>query len=130
MSQRIELRIKVGNFNTKQRSQLPQMQQTREFYVNRADNNIAANILTMHSRVMVKRGRYLHPVISALRLRSAVCLEVSPSSFYRQDKFAFYRSMSVNTRLSTQTLRHCIVQCKTSSSTQVIWSLRPSLRLG
>ena len=79
MSQRIELRIKVGNFNTKQRSQLPQMQQTREFYVNRADNNIAANILTMH-RVMVKRGRYLHPVISALRLRSEVGLEVSPSS--------------------------------------------------
>lgn len=93
MSQRIELRIKVGNFNTKQRSQLPQMQQTREFYVNRADNNIAANILTMH-RVMVKRGRYLHPVISAVSLRSEVCLEVSPSSFYRQNKF-----------------RECIVQC-------------------
>ena len=49
MSQRIELRIKVGNFNTKQRSQLPQMQQTREFYVNRADNNIAANILNFNN---------------------------------------------------------------------------------
>ena len=115
MSQRIELRIKVGNFNTKQRSQLPQMQQTREFYVNRADNNIAANILTTH-RVMVKRGRYLHPVISALRLRSEVCLEVSPISFYRNlvayliinsflgrkgPEYAFYHSMSVKTRLST-----------------------------